>query len=201
MVRWHHFLRVSSTAMILAALTAASSKAQAPAGSRTPPERSAHAAALIRRGTVEHSGDPVALRKKRVAAARKALADLDRRIAVEAPTAVAASPSTGRTSAHLVASSHPLAPRPNLHAPVSRTPVQSDHAVSSPRRETAVVRAGVTMTRPSIPMPYTRSQGAGVSRAVMPPPSTRSTPTSYRTPPLPSRSLPTPVAAGSYSQP
>lgn len=156
------------------------------------------AAASTPRGAVQRSGEPVTVRKKRLAGARKALADLDRRIAGEASRPVTASPSSGSTTNHLVATSQAQAPapRPDIDAPITPAHARPADAVASPRRESAVVRAGVSMTRPSIPMPYTRSQDVGVSRALMPPPATRSPSAGYRTPPLPSRSLP---AAGSAS--
>lgn len=163
---------------------------------------SQRAAVAARRPQPQRSGDPVAVRKKRVAAARKALADLDRRITVETSRALTASHPAGRTSGHLVATSNPPARRPDIYA--STTPAHPQPAAAGPRRETAVVRAGATMTRPSVPMPNTRSQpahGAGVSRAVIPPPTTRSSYAGYRTPPNPSRTLPAAVPAGTYSRP
>ena len=250
----HYFLRIASTATMMATLTAASSRAQAPGGSLVPPERSTQAgdsvgkgaqpgagtfpgrsggvevgarfpgapgrygsssgkavvagmgpraAASRLRGAVQQSDDLVAVRKNRVSGARRTLADLDRRIAMEAFRPVTASPSSGSTSNHLVATSQAQAPapRPDLDAPITPAHARRADAVASPRRESAVVRAGVSRTRPSIPMPYTRSQVVGVSRALMPPPATRSTSTGYRTPPLPSRTLPAALSASTIDLP
>ena len=185
---WKKFVGACSSVPLILALTSAPSRAQAPIRPGTPPEISApvgtstaapapvdppgrRIGATSTREAARRSGDPVEVRKKRVAAARKALAELDRRINVEPPRTLAAGPA-GRASGHLLASSNTQGPRWDPYAttaPAQARPAAA--AAAGPRREGAVVRAGASSVRPSRPM-APRGRDAGVSRAVIPPPST-----------------------------
>ncbi len=128
------------------------------------------------RPPVKRSGDPPAKRKARVAAARKALRDLDRRMAIgrltnpaTQPATATAAASASRHSGTLIASGSARQARPFYNADPAATRVPAVLPTSA-TRGAGVVRAGGTVVRPSAAIPHANVRG---SRAVPYTPATR----------------------------
>lgn len=125
------------------------------------------------RPPVKRSGDPPAKRNVRVAAARKALRDLDRRMAIGRLTSPAARPATAtaaasasRHSGTLIASGSARRTMPFDNADPAATRVPAVLPTSA-TRGAGVVRAGGTVVRPSAAIPQSNVRG---SRAAPTPP-------------------------------
>lgn len=116
----------------------------------------------MNRAPARPSGDPPAKRKARVAAARKALLDLDRRMAVGRLTAAAAQPTAANAERHsgtLIASGSARTVPAFFNPDPAATRVPATLPASATRGD-GVVRAGGNVARPSGAFPPPNIRGS-----------------------------------------